>query len=188
VGYQLLCNRSDYGCVEGTGYHGQSRWGANYFKVGHNCTSYVSWRLSQLGVAQPWRPMGDGGAWDNGAARSGVPVDDSPAAGAVAVWEGGSRMAPGGNGHVAYVERVDGDTIEITDDSTGGGTRRMLVSRGSAYWPSAFVHIRDLVDPLDVGDRVLGGVRAAVTMSEGALHVIGGNPWIIGVLRLHYVT
>jgi surface antigen len=188
AGYELLCNRADYGCVAETGYHGQSRWGANYFKVGHNCTSYVSWRLSELGMAQPWRPMGDGGAWDDGAVRSGVPVDDSPAAGAVAVWEPRSRMAPGGSGHVAYVERVDGSTIEITDDSTGGGTRRMRIARGSAYWPSHFIHLRDLVDPVAVGERVLGGVRVAVAMSEGALHTIDGGRWIVGSMGLDYVT
>jgi hypothetical protein len=162
AGYEVLCNRSDYGCVEGTGYHGQSRWGANYFRTGHNCTSYVSYRISQLGVDQPWRPMGDGGAWDDRGARAGYPTDDSPAAGAVAVWDGGTAMTRSRRGHVAYVERVDGDTIEITDDSTGGGTRRLRIARGSAYWPSAFVHIRDLVDPVEVGDRVLGGIRTAV--------------------------
>jgi surface antigen len=188
AGYELLCNRADYGCVADTGYHGQSRWGANYFKAGHNCTSYVSYRLAQLGMAQPWRPMGDGGAWDDNAARHGVAVDDSPAAGAVAVWSPRSRMAPGGSGHVAYVERVDGDTVEITDDSTGGGTRRMRITRGSPYWPASFVHLRDLVDPLDVGDKVLGSVRVAVTMSEGALRTIDGGPWIVGVLRLDSVT
>jgi surface antigen len=188
AGYQVLCNRADYGCVEGTGYHGQSRWGANYFRAGHNCTSYVSFRIAQLGVAQPWRPMGDGGEWNERGARAGYLNDGSPAAGAVAVWEAHSRMSPGGSGHVAYVERVDGDTIELTDDSTGGGTRRMLITRGSAYWPASFVHIKDLIDPLAVGDRVLGGIRAAVSMSGGALNVIGGDPWILGVLRLHSVT
>jgi surface antigen len=183
-GYEVLCSRADYGCVAETGYHGQSRWGANWFRTGHNCTSYVSYRLSQLGVEQPWRPMGDGGAWDDGAVRHGVPVDDAPAAGAVAVWEPRSRMSPGGSGHVAYVERVDGDTIEITDDSTGGGTRRLRIGRGSAYWPSHFVHLRDLVDPLDVGERILGSVRVAVTLSQGALRTIEGGPWIVGTLRL----
>jgi hypothetical protein len=47
----------------------------------------------------------------------------------------------------------------------------MLITRGSEYWPAAFVHIHDLVDPIEVGDRVLDGVRAAVA-----------------ALRLHSVT
>jgi surface antigen len=145
-GMTTLCDRADFGCVADTGYHGQSVWGANYGVVGHNCTSYVSFRLAQQEVAQPWRPMGDGGRWDDNGMRA-VPVDDLPAVGAVAEWDGGSRYAPGGSGHVAYVEVVDANGIEITDDSHSGGTRRVRIDRGSVYWPSHFVHIHDTPPP-----------------------------------------
>ena len=167
-GMQVLCSQSGYGCVEGTGYHGQSKWGANYGKAGHNCTSYVSYRLAQLGVAQPWRPMGNGNQWDENGRRH-VRVDDLPAVGAVAQWEGGTRYAPNPSGHVAYVESVQGDTIEITDDSHSGGTRRVRLTRGSAYWPSHFVHIHDLLAdrPLDAGEWLFAGTRSAASSAVG---------------------
>ncbi len=145
-GMRVLCNRADYGCVTGTGYHGQGVWGANWGATGHNCTSYVSYRLSKLGVRQPWRPMGDAGQWDDNA-RGRVPVDDVPAVGAVAQWEGGTRFAPNPSGHVAYVEAVSSSGIEITDDTHSGGTRRVRISRGSPYWPDDFVHIHDVIGP-----------------------------------------
>ncbi len=145
-GMQLVCDRADYGCVEGTGYRGQGLWGANYGKTGHNCTSYVSYRLSQLGVAQPWRPMGNANQWDDNARGKAV-VDDIPAVGAVAQWEGGTRLAPGARGHVAYVEEVTASGIEVTDDTNAGRTRRIRISRGSPYWPDDFVHIHDVVPP-----------------------------------------
>ena len=40
-------------------------------------------------------------------------------------------LRPDPAGHVAYVEAVHGDTIEITDDSHSGGTRRVRITRGS---------------------------------------------------------
>jgi surface antigen len=176
---QVLCSQSGYGCVEGTGYHGQSRWGANYGASGHNCTSYVSFRLAQLGVAQPWRPMGNGNQWDE-RGRSHVRVDDLPAVGAVAQWEGGTRFAPNPSGHVAYVESVKGDTIEITDDSHSGGTRRVRITRGSAYWPSHFVHIHDLVadQPVADGEWLFAGTRssAASVVGRTAFGLPGDSP------------
>lgn len=179
-GMEVLCSQAGYGCVAGTGYHGQSVWGANWFKTGHNCTSYVSWRLAQTGIAQPWRPMGDGGRWDDNG-RKHVAVDQTPAVGAVAGWDGGTRYAPGPSGHVAYVEAVRGDTIEITDDSHGGGTRRVLLQRGSPYWPSSFIHINDVVAPsMSEGEWTLTGAPSSSKLSitagfgqEGALPVVG---------------
>jgi surface antigen len=145
-GMTTLCDRADYGCVADTGYHGQSVWGANYGVVGHNCTSYVSYLLAEQGVAQPWRPMGNANRWDdNGAGH--VVVDDIPAPGAVAQWEGGTRYAPGSSGHVAFVESVSATGIELTDDNHSGGTRRVQIERGSPYWPSHFVHIHDTPPP-----------------------------------------
>jgi len=141
-GMEILCDQPGYGCVEGTGYRGQSHWGANHFVVGHNCTSYVSYMLHQAGAAQPWRPMGNANRWDdNGAGK--VPIDDVPAIGAVAQWEGGTRLAPGSAGHVAMVDLVTPDYIEISDDTGGGGARRYRIHVGSPYWPDDFLHIRD---------------------------------------------
>ena len=134
---QVLCS-AGYGCTGGTGYHGQSRWGANYGKAGHNCTSYVSYRLAELGVAQPWRPMGDAGQWDD---NGGAVTSGSTSTRRSAPWRSGragTRSPPAASGHVGYVESVDPDgTIEVTDDSYGGGTRRFRISPGSRTGPAA---------------------------------------------------
>lgn len=141
-GMTILCDRADYGCVDGTGYRGQSYWGANYGRVGHNCTSYVSYRLAVAGASQPWFTMGNADEW-NDKGRGKVPIDDRPTVGSVAQWEGGTRLAPGARGHVGYVERVTAEGIEVTDDSSSGGTRRYTIARGSPYWPDNFIHIHD---------------------------------------------
>lgn len=167
-GMEILCSDAGYGCVEGTGYRGQSRWGANYFKVGHNCTSYVSWVLSEAGVEAPWYPMGNANLWDD-RGQGKVPVDDLPAAGAVAVWDGGTRLAPGSAGHVAIVDVAAPDFIEVSDDTGAGLTRRIRIHRGSPYWPSAFVHIKDRIPvPLlasIVWSEVVGAKRLAATVA-----------------------
>ena len=156
-GMEVLCSDAGYGCVAETGYRGQSRWGANYFKTGHNCTSYVSWVLSEAGVEAPWYPMGNASAWDDrGQGR--VAVDDVPADGAVAQWDGGTRLAPGSAGHVAMVDVVTDGYIEVSDDTGAGLTRRIRIHRGSPYWPSSFVHIKDRIPVRDLVAAVWAGV------------------------------
>ena len=158
-GMELLCSQAGYGCLEGTGYRGQSVWGANYGRTGHNCTSYVSWMLRQAGAAQPWHPMGNASRWDdNGRGR--VPVDQVPAPGAVAQWDGGTRLAPGANGHVGIVDAVGPDWIEVSDDTGAGVTRRFRITAGSPYWPSSFVHIKDRIPVTDLAAAVWQGVGA----------------------------
>ena len=188
-GMQVLCSRADYGCTGG-GYQGQSRWGSLYGRRGHNCTSYVSYRLSENGAAQPWHPMGDAGRWDDRGSGK-VRMDEHPAVGSVAQWEGGSRLSPGGSGHVGYVESVDPDgTIEVTDDSYGGGTRRYRISPGSAYWPSRFLHIHDLVDdrPARAAANLFGGLRAAVGERVDTFDLFAPDPRLQLLSELHSVT
>lgn len=170
-GMEILCSQAGYGCVEGTGYRGQSRWGANYFRTGHNCTSYVSWVLSQAGAEAPWYPMGNAAVWDDrGSGR--VPVDDVPAAGAVAQWDGGTRMGPSSAGHVAMVDVVGDGYIEVSDDTGGGLTRRLRIHEGSPYWPTSFVHIKDRIPaPLlasIVWSEVAGAKRRAAPLAAGS--------------------
>ena len=157
AGMEILCSDAGYGCVEGTGYRGQSRWGANYFKTGHNCTSYVSWVLASAGVEAPWYPMGNANVWDD-RGRGRVPVDDVPAPGAVAVWDGGTRLAPGAAGHVAMVDVVAPGYIDVSDDTGAGLTRRIRIHQGSPYWPTSFVHIKDRIPVRALVAAVWAGV------------------------------
>jgi surface antigen len=169
-GMALLCNRGDYSCVAGTGYRGQSYWGANYGKTGHNCTSYVSYRLAMAGAAEPWHTMGNANQWDE-RGRGKVPVDDIPTVGSVAQWEGGTRLAPGDRGHVGFVEAVTTTGIEITDDTSSGGTRRYTIRRGSPYWPDNFIHIHDAPKPpsLQEGRFTLATRNAVDALEAGTV-------------------
>jgi surface antigen len=156
-GMEELCSQAGYGCVGETGYRGQSVWGANYGRTGHNCTSYVSWMLAQAGAAQPWFTMGNASAWDD-RGQGKVPVDDNPTVGSVAQWDGGTRLAPGAGGHVAMVDVVGPGWIEVTDDTGAGVTRRLRIHEGSPYWPSSFVHIHDRLVVRDLVAAVWAGV------------------------------
>jgi surface antigen len=181
AGRVVLCDRADYGCVEGTGYHGQSVWGANYGKTGHNCTSYVSYLLAQQGTPEPWHTMGNANRWDDNG-RGKVPVDDVPAVGAVAQWEGGSRYAPGSSGHVAFVEAVTASGIEISEDNHSGGTRRVRLQRGSAYWPSHFVHIDDLGPPSQLTDAYFALAASRHEPADSLRELTFGTPGDIPVV------
>lgn len=88
------------------------------------CTSYVAWKANEAGVnfsngmAGPngvtgW--FGNAGNWDNNASNIGFTVNNTPAVGAIAVWEANSGGA-GAVGHVAWVESVNANnTVTISE-------------------------------------------------------------------------
>ncbi|TDB71588.1 CHAP domain-containing protein [Micromonospora sp. KC723] len=84
-GETLLCRSTDYSCLAGTGYTGQSVWGS--WGPGHNCVSYAAYRLRANGAGQPWAPPGNGNQWDEKARAAGVRVDTAPAVGSIAQWD-----------------------------------------------------------------------------------------------------
>jgi len=136
-----LCKSSDFSCLAGTGYTGQSVWGS--WGPGHNCVSYAAYRLAQNGAAKPWGGrIGNGFEWDDFARAAGVRVDTTPAVGSIAQWDG--------RNHVAYVEAVTDSYIEISEDAyltntSGYSARRRLDRAGSAFGAAEFIHIKDIV-------------------------------------------
>ncbi|MCW2831546.1 MAG: hypothetical protein JWP31_2238 [Aeromicrobium sp.] len=130
----LSVGRSDagYGSI-----YTQSCWNMT---AGHNCTNYVASRLIHGRLVA--RPPGTNSAltWGGAARAAGVPVDDVPAAGAVAWWDAGVGGAST-SGHVAYVEAVltDGSML-VSEDNLGGLFRWRLVTRLAGSWPSGFIH------------------------------------------------
>ena len=104
-------------------------------------------------MAEPWHTMGNANTWADHA-KGKVRVDAVPAVGAVAQWDGHSRYAAGPSGHVAFVEAVTSTGIELTEDNHTGGTRRLLLTPGSPYWPSHFIHIHDLAPTAHLTDAV----------------------------------
>lgn len=98
------------------------------------CTSYVAWKVSEEGtklrnagmeVNGVWKNIGsylsdDGGYksrfsnahnWENAVATIGVPYDNTPHVGDIAVWEAGRSSV----GHVAYVESVNGGKVTVSE-------------------------------------------------------------------------
>ncbi|MFN2467721.1 MAG: choice-of-anchor D domain-containing protein [Gaiellaceae bacterium] len=137
-----LCGpASDYSCLAGTGYTGQSVWGS--WGPGHNCVSYAAYRLQQNGASKPWGPqIGNGSDWDEKARAAGVPVDRNPVVGSIAQWDSGF------GGHVAYVEVVASSYIEISEDSyvsdtSGYSSRRRLDRSGATFAAAEFIHVKD---------------------------------------------
>lgn len=119
------CRSTAYACTPGyTGTNTSDTWAWKYYGAPHsqtsnghhNCTLYVAWRLAKNGMKDPNRSFGNAKDW---AARIGG-GNKTPAVGAVAWW-GASRG--GGYGHVAYVDKVEGDRVFVIADnwSTGPG-------------------------------------------------------------------
>jgi len=72
------------------------------------CTSYVAWKRSTIGKPIP-RAIGNGGQWTG--AKAGYPQSNIPQYGDVMVFP-----YIGGYGHVAFVERANGDgTVYISE-------------------------------------------------------------------------
>ena len=140
-----LCGpTSSYACAPG-GYTGSApgAWGQAYNRYPHNCTTYVAFRLAQNGVGYPgWHDNANG--WARQAALHGTPTNDVAAVGSIAVWTSGL------SGHVAYVESVTPNWIDVSEDAyypawpSGGYTRQERILRSSPAWPDAFVHFKDL--------------------------------------------
>ena len=106
---------------------------------GHNCTNYMAYRLTTGGRLVA-RPPGTGSAytWGDAARKVGVPVNDTPAVGAVAWWTAAAIGTSGG--HVAYVENVLADgSIYVSEDNLTGDFDWRHVTRGTG-WPSGFIH------------------------------------------------
>ena len=120
-----------------------SFWGMD---PGHNCTNYVAWKLILNGVARPGISPGDAADWAARAALSGYLVDGLPSVGAVAQWDafaGGN----GSGGHVAYVERLNGDgTILVSEDYWHGGDQSGPLTLRTVHVASVshFIHYGDV--------------------------------------------
>ncbi len=115
---------------------------------GINCTNYAAFVESQVyGVPTPRLLMGDAYQWGDRATEAGIPVDQTPTIGSVAVW-GSDAAGMGGYGHVAVVEAIGPNGTYIDVSQSGMGTQEdgydwEHISRtGGSWepWPSSFIH------------------------------------------------
>lgn len=128
---QAIENARLFGSTPGTGancgggYPGSASgpwgtWGCNYpldntidnwGMYNRECVSYTAFKVAASGRYMPyWGGYGNANQWDDNARNSGIPVDDNPKVGDVAVSNAGTY------GHVMYVEAVSDDNgIYISD-------------------------------------------------------------------------
>jgi surface antigen len=131
--------------------HGYGGWeNGSFWRMfaGDNCTNYAAFVESAVyGVAEPSYLLGNGGQWAATAAAHGVTVNDVPAVGAVAEWDGGAPgMGPAG--HVAVVEQVGPGYIVISQQAIGSDPDGYDWTRINAgfpasdwqEWPDHFIH------------------------------------------------
>jgi surface antigen len=155
-GLSTFCWQQNYSCAGG-GYAGREpnslsgQWksaegywsGATLDSGGHhhNCTLYAAYREALNGAPDPG-VLGDAAQWSASAKAEHIPVDGTPAVGAIANWtQPNTAMGVGSLGHVAYVEKVTSTYIVTSEDNafnnfTGG----RQIDVGTAAWPNDFIH------------------------------------------------
>ncbi len=148
----VLCVGSNYSTCINAGYtdHGYnlhnstSYWNAF---AGHNCTNYVAYTQTTLGVAKPSFWLGDAWQWWSEAAGH-VTEDHKPSVGAVAWW-GKNQGGSGSGGHVANVEAVGASgSVTISEDAYPGGPFAWrLITAGSSNYPAGFIHFKTTQNP-----------------------------------------
>lgn len=116
-------------CALGNNSRGQRQKGLNVLP---NCVGYAVGRFNEIGQygACKWLvARGDACDFLKIATAQGLQTSDAPTLGGVMVWAGG----PGGYGHVAVVERVQGNKIE-TSESEYYGKAFVTYKRTGRNW------------------------------------------------------
>lgn len=120
-------------------------WG----EYNRECTSWASFALhDRNGYEIPFHDYASG--WGADAKAIGFPPNSTPALGAIAWW---AANAPGASqwGHVAWVSNVDangGITIEQYNADFTGTYSTATFAKGSADWPTGFIHFKDINPPI----------------------------------------
>lgn len=163
------CNGPGF-TTHGYGHAAGQSWWSMY--PGINCTNYAAFVESQaFGVPTPSLLLGDAYQWAERAAATGIPVDQTPTVGSVAVW-GADAPGMGGYGHVGVVEAVGpgGTYIDVSQSGMGtadDGYNWERVYRDNASWeswPSSFIHFSGAAIPTALphaGARVPGAELVA---------------------------
>jgi surface antigen len=146
-------------------------WWSMY--AGINCTNYAAYVESRIyGVPTPGLLLGDADQWSGRASEAGIPVDETPTVGSVAVW-GSGAPGMGGYGHVAIVEAIgpNGGYIDVSQSGMGtandGYSWERVYRDGSSWesWPSSFIHFAGSGSPTALphaGSRMPGAELVSV--------------------------
>ena len=99
------------------------------------CVSYAAWKASAEGHDVPyWGGRGNANQWPGDARAAGIPVDNSPRVGDVAIYMGGYY------GHAMIVEQVKSSTV-IVSSFNGDGTGHFAYDEWSIS-SLQFIHFR----------------------------------------------
>ena len=153
--YNTKSNGGFNPCALGNNSHGQRQKGLNILP---NCVGYVVGRFNEIGgyKACKWL-VARGNACDfiRIGQQQGLQISDAPTLGGCMVWAGG----PGGYGHVAIVERVQGDKIETSESEYYGKAFTTYKRTGrnwseGCYWMrSSYKYLGCVVNPAVKEDK-----------------------------------
>lgn len=149
------------------------------------CTSGVAWKLNAVnGVAftnyYKGVRWGNAANWDDAARSVGIPVNGTPARGAVAQWNA--------RNHVAWVEKVNSDgsiVIWEMNYDLHNGVRTVTLRPGTSSFPDNFIHIKDLPSATAPASSYVGKIvrnqsngAAALVKADGRKYwVPSGGDW-----------
>lgn len=153
--YNTKSNGGFNPCALGNNSHGQRQKGLNILP---NCVGYVVGRFNEIGGygACKWL-VARGNACDfiRIGQQQGLQISDAPTLGGCMVWAGG----PGGYGHVAIVERIQGGKIETSESEYYGKAFTTYKRTGrnwseGCYWMrSSYKYLGCVVNPAVKEDK-----------------------------------
>jgi|GEM_PF-1161307 len=181
------CDSASNACVAHTGFLPTNAYWGQFTNSKGNCTNYAAYRLQTNGAPR-LSGSGDAISWRQRVINQygAGAVNGTPAVGSIAWW--GTKAGP--SGHVAYVEKVEGSTIYISESVWDYGSRRRVLTPGTAAYPDAFLHMKDaptgsphgspfddLSSPANGKIRVRGWALDPDAMSTSiGVHIYVGGP------------
>lgn len=153
--YNTKSNGGFNPCALGNNSHGQRQKGLNVLP---NCVGYAVGRFNEIGGYGECKWLvARGNACDfiSIGQQQGLQISDAPTLGGCMVWAGG----PGGYGHVAIVERVQGDKIETSESEYYGKAFTTYKRTGrnwseGCYWMrSSYKYLGCIVNPAVKEDK-----------------------------------
>jgi surface antigen len=147
----------------------------NWFELNRECTSYAAWALStRNGFTMPFPDNAIN--WGPRALARGYTVNSTPAPGSIA-WSNRPPL-----GHVAYVESVNGTSVNIEEyNRFGTGTYDARTVTSSTF--TGYIHFKDISTPSasEAPSTILQGSRPSLqgdnpTLQGSSPNLQGGNP------------
>lgn len=138
-----------------------------------NCTAYAWQRAYDVnGVEMP--NFGNAGNWYNNAANAGYSVGTEPRANSIAVWTNG------GYGHVAYVERVEGSQIYVTEGGYLGGYHEGYAPAYGKRYPNSSQYLDTLKGYIYLETKIEIGKPTVTVTGNGHIS------WNVTANTTHY--